>query len=105
MAAEKITWLEEPLPPENHAEYRRLRALGHVPVATGEHEPDEAGFLDLIDSGAADMIQMDVCCQGGFAMGARVGEAVRRKNLRFAFHSWVTTLEVLAAAHFGVCWP
>ena len=105
MAGQGITWLEEPLPPENHAEYRRLRALGHVPVATGEHEPDEAGFMDLIDSGAADFVQMDVCCQGGFAMGARVVEAVRRRGLRFAFHSWGTTLEVLAAAHFGICWP
>jgi L-alanine-DL-glutamate epimerase-like enolase superfamily enzyme len=105
MAGQGITWLEEPLPPENHAEYRRLRALGHVPVATGEHEPDEAGFMDLIDSGAADVVQMDVCCQGGFAMGARVVEAVRQRGLRFAFHSWGTTLEVLAAAHFGICWP
>jgi L-alanine-DL-glutamate epimerase-like enolase superfamily enzyme len=105
MAAQSITWLEEPLPPENHADYRRLRALGHVPVATGEHEPDEAGFMDLIGSGAADYIQMDVCCQGGFAMGARVVKATSDKALKFAFHSWGTTLEVLAAAHFGVCWP
>jgi L-alanine-DL-glutamate epimerase-like enolase superfamily enzyme len=105
MAAQSITWLEEPLPPENHADYRRLRALGHVPVATGEHEPDEAGFMDLIGSGAADYIQMDVCCQGGFAMGARVAQATSDKALKFAFHSWGTTLEVLAAAHFGVCWP
>jgi L-alanine-DL-glutamate epimerase-like enolase superfamily enzyme len=48
---------------------------------------------------------MDVCCQGGFAMGRRVVEAVAAAGLRFAFHSWGTTLEVLAAAHFGVCWP
>jgi L-alanine-DL-glutamate epimerase-like enolase superfamily enzyme len=105
MGRHHLTWLEEPLPPENHDDYRRLRALGHVPIATGEHEPDEAGFMDLIDTVAADVVQMDVCCQGGFAMGARVVEAVRRQRRRFAFHSWGTTLEVLAAAHFGVCWP
>jgi L-alanine-DL-glutamate epimerase-like enolase superfamily enzyme len=105
MAPLRPTWLEEPLPPEDHAAYRRLKALGHVPVATGEHEPDEAGFSDLLDSRAADYVQMDVCCQGGFAMGRRVAEGVRRQKLRFAFHSWGTTLEVLAAAHFGVCFP
>src|SRR5258708_5380934 len=104
MSRQQITWLEEPLPPEQHAEYRRLRARGDVPVATGEHEPDEAGFMDLVDSGAADVVQMDVCCQGGFAMGARVVQAVRRRGLRFAFHSWGTTLEGLAAAHFRICW-
>ena len=30
---------------------------------------------------------------------------VAAERLRFAFHSWGTTLEVLAAAQFGVCWP
>jgi L-alanine-DL-glutamate epimerase-like enolase superfamily enzyme len=99
------TWLEEPLPPDDHAAYRELRGRKVVPVATGEHEPDEAGFLDLIESGAADYIQMDVCCQGGFAMGQRIFAAVEKKGLRFAFHSWGTALEVLAAAHLGVCWP
>ena len=99
------TWLEEPLPPTDHDAYRKLRATKTVPLATGEHEQEEAGFQDLIETGAADYIQMDVCCQGGFAMGRRVFGEVARKNLRFAFHSWGTTLEVLAAAHLGICWP
>jgi L-alanine-DL-glutamate epimerase-like enolase superfamily enzyme len=98
-------WLEEPLPPDDHDAYVRLRAQGLLKLATGEHEPDEAGFLDLVAKHAADFIQMDVCCQGGFAMGRRVVEAVAAQGLRFAFHSWGTTLEVLAAAHLGVCWP
>lgn len=99
------TWLEEPLLPDDHDAYARLRALRRVAVATGEHEPDEAGFADLAVRGAADVLQMDVCCQGGFAMGRRVAQAVQDRGLTFAFHSWGTTLEVLAAAHFGVTWP
>jgi len=105
MAEYRPTWLEEPLPPENHAAYRELRAKELLPLATGEHEHDEAGFLDLIETGAADYIQMDVCCQGGFAMGQRIFAAVARRGLRFAFHSWGTALEVLVAAHLGICWP
>ena len=105
MAEYHPTWLEEPLPPADHDAYRRLQAAHHVPIATGEHEQEEAGFRDLIDTGAADYIQMDVCCQGGFAMGRRVFAEVAKKRLRFAFHSWGTTLEVLAAAHLGICWP
>jgi L-alanine-DL-glutamate epimerase-like enolase superfamily enzyme len=105
MAEFNPVWLEEPLPPDDHAAYRKLRAAKLLPIASGEHEPDEAGFMDLISSGAADYIQMDVCCQGGFAMGRRIFDAVARKGLRFAFHSWGTTLEVLAAAQLGICWP
>lgn len=105
MSAFQPTWLEEPLPPEDHAAYRKLRAARTIPIATGEHEHDEAGFMDLIETGAADWIQMDVCCQGGVAIGQRLFAAIARQGLRFAFHSWGTTLEVLAAAHLGICWP
>jgi L-alanine-DL-glutamate epimerase-like enolase superfamily enzyme len=98
-------WLEEPLPPDDHAAYRKLKGLGILPIATGEHEQDEAGFLDLIRTRAANYIQMDVCCQGGFAMGRRVCDALAKEGLTFAFHSWGTTLEALAAAHFGICFP
>ena len=100
-----ITWLEEPLPPADHAAYRELRATGHVPIATGEHEHTEEGFLDLIYNGCADYVQMDVVCQGGYAMGRRLFSEIRKEGLRFAFHSWGTELELIAAAHAGICWP
>ncbi|HET9663320.1 MAG TPA: mandelate racemase/muconate lactonizing enzyme family protein [Burkholderiales bacterium] len=104
MAVYHPTWLEEPLPPDDHATYRRLRQAGHIPIASGEHEPDEAAFMDLIKSGAVDYAQMDVCCQGGFEMGRRIFEATERQGIKFAFHSWGTLLEVIAAAHLGICW-
>jgi L-alanine-DL-glutamate epimerase-like enolase superfamily enzyme len=100
-----IAWLEEPLPPDDHEAYFRLKEKDYVPLASGEHEPDENHFLDLIESGSIDYVQMDVCCQGGFAMARRLFAAVARQGQRFAFHSWGTALEVLAAAHLGICWP
>jgi len=47
-------WLEEPMPPDDHASYRKLKGLGLLPIATGEHEQDEEGFADLIRTRAAD---------------------------------------------------
>jgi L-alanine-DL-glutamate epimerase-like enolase superfamily enzyme len=105
MAKFQPAWLEEPLPPDDHAAYRKLRAMQTVPIASGEHEPNEAGFQDLIQSRAADYVQMDVCCQGGFEMGRRIFAAIVQQKLKFAFHSWGTALEVLAAAQLGICWP
>ena len=98
-------WLEEPLPPDDHAAYAALKERDILPLAGGEHEPDEEGFLDLIANEAVDYLQMDVCCQGGFALARRLFLAISRQNLKFAFHSWGTELEILAAAHLGVCWP
>lgn len=104
MAEFQPTWLEEPLPPEDHEAYVMLKEKAQFPIATGEHEPNEEGFMDLFVKGCADFIQMDVCCQGGFAMARRIFDKVKEYKLRFAFHSWGTNLEVLAAAHLGVCW-
>ncbi|HUA61518.1 MAG TPA: mandelate racemase/muconate lactonizing enzyme family protein [Verrucomicrobiae bacterium] len=100
-----IAWLEEPMPPHDHAAYARLRERDLVPLASGEHEPSEERYLDLISTESVDYVQMDVCCQGGYALGRRLMTEISRHTLRFAFHSWGTALEVMAAAHLGVCWP
>jgi len=104
MGSHRPTWLEEPLPPEDHAAYSELRRRSTVPIASGEHEPDDAGFEDLISTGAVDWVQMDLVCQGGIGTARRIFEQVGHHGVRFAFHSWGTDLEVLAAAHLGVCW-
>lgn len=105
MGAMQLAWLEEPLNPHHHAALARLREAGHVPIASGEHEPGEAGFGDLIATGAADIVQADLVCQGGYTLLRRLFGAVESAGLCFAFHSWGTALEVIAAAHIGVCWP
>jgi len=105
MAGHRIAWLEEPLPPEDHAGYLALKERDLVPLASGEHEPDEQRYLDLILTQAVDYVQMDVCCQGGYSLGRRLFAEIARQGLRFAFHSWGTALEVAAAAQLGVCWP
>ena len=100
-----VAWLEEPLPPHDHKAYSRLREHDLVPLAAGEHEPDEKGFADLIAFRSVDVLQMDLVCQGGYSGGRRLLSDIERAGLTFAFHSWGTDLEVLAAAHLGVCWP
>jgi L-alanine-DL-glutamate epimerase-like enolase superfamily enzyme len=105
MAEYRIAWLEEPMPPDDHEAYLRLKERDVVPLASGEHEPSELRYLDLILTAAVDYVQMDVCCQGGYALARRLFFEIARGGLRFAFHSWGTALEVIAAAQLGICWP
>lgn len=56
-------------------------------------------------TGVADYVQADLCSHGGLGLVGLVFPAVRDSGRRFAFHNWGTALEVLAAAHLGVCWP
>jgi L-alanine-DL-glutamate epimerase-like enolase superfamily enzyme len=96
-------WLEEPLPPEDHMAYKVLRDKSYIALASGEHEQDLAGFESLANKHAVDFLQMDVCCQGGFEMGLNVFDLAAANQMKFAFHSWGTMLEVLAAAQLGIC--
>ena len=105
MGEYNIAWLEEPLPPDDHESYLRLKEKDYVLLASGEHEPNEMRYMDLILTQSVDYVQMDVCCQGGFTMGRRIFAEIAREGLKFAFHSWGTALEVIAAAHLGICWP
>jgi L-alanine-DL-glutamate epimerase-like enolase superfamily enzyme len=103
MSAYQPYWLEEPLPPEDHKAYKELRGRGYITIASGEHEQGFAGFESLAEMKAVDFLQMDVCCQGGFEMGLNVFDLAAANHLKFAFHSWGTMLEVLAAAQLGIC--
>ncbi len=105
MAEHNIAWLEEPMPPDDHEAYLRLKEKDLVPLASGEHEPSELRYLDLILTASVDYVQMDVCCQGGYAMARRLFSEISGAGLKFAFHSWGTALEVIAAAQLGICWP
>jgi len=105
MGSYDIAWLEEPLPPADHAAYQKLRETGYVAVASGEHEPSEDGFRELILDGCVDYVQMDVVCQGGYLACRRILSEVARQGQRFAYHCWGTDLEVMAAAQLGICWP
>jgi L-alanine-DL-glutamate epimerase-like enolase superfamily enzyme len=105
LAKYDITWLEEPLPPDDHEAYKRLKAVSDVAIASGEHEHSDDTFFDLIENDCVDYVQADLVCQGGYPTGRKIFPEVERRGLRFAFHSWGTDLEVLAAAHVGVCWP
>lgn len=105
LSAYDIVWLEEPLPPDDHAAYAKLRSESGVPIASGEHEPSEEGFFDLLERECVDYLQADLICQGGYATGRKLFTEVERRGVRFAFHSWGTDLEVIAAAQLGICWP
>jgi L-alanine-DL-glutamate epimerase-like enolase superfamily enzyme len=105
MSEFRIAWLEEPLPPDDHDAYRQLRDQKLTPIASGEHEPSEERFLDLIRKQSVDYVQADVVCQGGYAVGRSILAELARAGMRFAFHSWGTDLEAMAAAHLGICWP
>src|SRR5205823_11965139 len=52
-------WIEEPVPPENAAALRRVRAATRIPIATGERAHTIAECRELIEGGSADILQAE----------------------------------------------
>jgi L-alanine-DL-glutamate epimerase-like enolase superfamily enzyme len=72
MSEFELTWLEEPLIPDDVEGHAWLRSVSDVPIATGEHEFTRYGFQTLIDAGAADYLQPDVHRVGGLTEFRRI---------------------------------
>jgi L-alanine-DL-glutamate epimerase-like enolase superfamily enzyme len=105
LAAQRVYWLEEPVPPQEHASYGRLKARVPVPLAAGAHESVDDGLLELIQARAVDFIQMDLLHQGGYPTARLLLTEAAREGLRFAFRTLGTALDIVAASHLAVCWP
>ena len=69
--AHDIGWFEEPVPPEDLAGYRAVKAALSIPIAGGECEFTRFGFRDLLVSRAVDIVQPDTCAAGGFPNARR----------------------------------
>src|SRR5439155_1317713 len=102
----EITWIEEPVPPDDLDGYQRVRAGQSIPVAAGESEFGVFGFRELIRRGAIDVVQPDVARVGGFTGARRVGALVHAHNLRYAPHTGFSAgVSHLASLHVAASVP
>ncbi len=93
----ELFWLEEPLPSEDLADYRALQHHCAFPLAMGEHFFNRFQFRDCLESGAAAIVQPDVCLVGGITEYLRI-EALASVHGRPLAPHLVTELHVQLAA-------
>lgn len=74
-----VIFIEEPTAPTSDHAHLKMARRSPVPLATGERLYTRWGFLPLLEAGAVDMIQPDVCITGG------IGEAYRVAHLAHTF--------------------
>ncbi|HBN30447.1 MAG TPA: isomerase [Rhodobacteraceae bacterium] len=66
-------WFEEPMPPDNIDEFRRVADAIRIPIATGERLLTRWGFREILETGAASILQPDTCHAGGISEIRRIG--------------------------------
>ncbi len=96
----RIFWLEEPLMPDDYDGYRRLSEAVDTRIAAGEEESNRASFLELMDRGRIDVVQVDLTRAGGFTEAVKIASLAQDRGLPVANHGFTTYVNVAAALHF-----
>ena len=95
-----IYWLEEPLRPDDYEGYRKLAEATDVRIAAGEEESGRQSFLDLMDRGRIDVVQVDLTRCGGFTEAMKIAALAWDRGLPVANHGFTTYINVTAALHW-----
>jgi L-alanine-DL-glutamate epimerase-like enolase superfamily enzyme len=101
----RLTWLEEPLHPDNLQGYARLSARSPVRIAAGEEVCDVQEFRQLLDVGGIDVAQVDVTRVGGLARSKRIGWDSYERHRLCVNHSYKTGINIAASLHFVAALP
>jgi len=95
-----IFWLEEPLRPDDYEGYRRLAEATDMRIAAGEEESNRLSFLELMDRGRIDVVQVDLTRCGGFTEAMKIAALAWDRGLMVANHGFTTYINVTAALHW-----
>ena len=86
--------------PDNYDGYRRLSEAVDTRIAAGEEESNRASFLELMDRGKVDVVQVDLTRVGGFTEAVKIASLAHDRGLPVANHGFTTYINVAAALHF-----
>lgn len=95
-----LFWFEEPLMPDDYEGYAKLSAASTLRIAAGEEESERKSFLQLMDVGKIDVVQIDLTRCGGFTEAVKIASLAADRGLPVVNHGFTTYLNVAAAAHF-----
>jgi len=93
-------WFEEPLLPDDYEGYAKLSAASPLRIAAGESESERRSFLQLMDVGKVDVVQVDLTRCGGFTEAMKIASLAADRGIPVVNHGFTTYLNVAAALHF-----
>ncbi|MEQ8346776.1 MAG: mandelate racemase/muconate lactonizing enzyme family protein [Sneathiellaceae bacterium] len=101
----ELRWFEEPVSADARSAMDEVRRAATMPIAMGESEFTCMDFQDLIERGAADVLQPDMAICGGFSEGLRVSALAVANQLELAPHCWGSALSFRAGLTLAFASP
>jgi D-arabinonate dehydratase len=100
-----IHWFEEPVPTEDLRGSAALAASLDVPIAGYETRTGLAGFRDLIEARAVDIVQPDVIWSGGITACRRIAAVAAAAGMPCVPHVFSTAVSLAGNLHFIASLP
>ena len=100
-----IAWFEEPVPPEDLAGYREVKAALAIPIAGGEAEFTRWGFRPLITERLVDILQLDIAAAGGISETKKIADMANAFGVRVNPHVWGTGVALAASLQLIAALP
>ena len=100
-----LTWIEEPVPPENESGYREFTRAVDTPVAAGEAHYGRFAFKRLVDDRTVDVVQPNLARCGGLSEARRIGDLATTENVGVYPHVWNSGIGMAAAVQFAASLP
>ncbi|MHB0871013.1 MAG: mandelate racemase/muconate lactonizing enzyme family protein [Chloroflexota bacterium] len=82
-----LTWIEEPVLPDNLEGYQAVASATSVPIAAGENEYTRYDFKELIRQGFLGVLQPDVTRVGGITEWMKIAHVAEAFGLPLAPHA------------------
>lgn len=86
-------WIEEPFSPDDLENHARLSSRCAITVATGEIEAGRWRFKEILDKGAATILQADAAVCGGISEWRRIAQTAASYGVTMCPH-WLHELHV-----------
>ncbi len=101
-----LLFYEEPVPPDNVQSLQTVRAAGlSMDLATGERAFTRWGYRELIEDQLVDVIQPDVCHDGGIKETLRIAAMAETYNVVVAPHNPNGPVATAASVHVAASIP
>ena len=101
-----IFFFEEPVPPDNVDAMARLAAAGlNMNLATGERLFTKWGYRELLEKQYVDIIQPDVCHDGGILETLKIAAMAETYYVRVAPHNPNGPVATAASLQLAACLP
>ena len=100
-----IWFLEEPVLPENPKAMAHVARSTRIPIATGERLFTKWGFREVLELGAATLLQPDVAHCGGIQKARLIAAMGEVYYAGFAPHNPLSPVNTMASAHVAMASP